>query len=234
MTNHKEDVFGNDLKPRYNLNKKSMIEDTKDTTPKMKKQKKVPIMKIALVREGAIFEKANQYAAGYDIKAFNMTIEDGYIKFMLGVKHELPIGYYFEVVHKSGNSKFNSILSNTKGTIDCDFTGEWQARLKIIPQPIIHTRINPLTGVVANNLLEVQHLIGTQFIQLWKEGEIALQAILHKEPKHKLMFVPEDQIFKKGDRGEGGFGSTGNGIDNYTVGDVDVSKPYSTDLIIDL
>lgn len=188
----REDIFGHDIVDNHPIWKGYVYPEP-------------PIMEIALVREGAIFQKANNDPAnaGYDMKAFDMTIEDGYIKFMLGIKSAAPIGYYWEVVHKSGNSKFDSILANTKGTIDCDFRGEWQARVKLIPQPNI-------IGDITNNgfLIETK---AQDYIQLWKEGEIALQAILHKEPEHQIKFVDQSQLSET-QRGEGGFGSTGNGL----------------------
>ena len=200
----------------------------------------LPNFKVALVREGAIFEKNHEDDAAYDVKVFAREIKDKYIKYMLGIKTEIPVGYVARIWHRSSNSDKDGIIANLVGTIDAGFRGEWQARVKVLPHP----RLEEVEGKIQfvdfskpenNKHLEAILKQNAEGFQVWENGEKALQVTFHKILEHTLEFVDEFKLSdsERGDKGHGSSG-TGKNIDGWKMGDVDVSKPYNPDLIKDL
>jgi dUTPase len=194
----KEDVFGNDLN---DLVLRSQPKGTVIRTPEFK---------VSLVREGAIFEKNLETDAGYDVKVFGREIKDGYIKYFLGIKTEIPVGYYATIHHRSSNSDKDLLLANALGIIDAGFRGEWQARVKIVLQSNVHDD----NGQLYIDFPQYKH--ADLPLQTWNEGEKALQVMFHKILEHDLKFVTEDQL-SDSERGDKGHGSSGKGLDSNTI-----------------
>ena len=168
----------------------------------------LPNFKVALVREGAIFEKNHEDDAAYDLKVFAREIKDKYIKYMLGIKTEIPVGYVARIWHRSSNSDKDGIIANLVGTIDAGFRGEWQARVKVLQQPQIWVNDN---GGLSADYAD----FGDEPLVIWENGEKALQVTFHKILPHTLQFVQESELSdsERGDKGHGSSGtSLGNGL----------------------
>ena len=98
-----------------------------------------------------------------------------------GLYVELPIGYEIQVRPRSGNAlKKGLTVLNTPGTIDAGYRNE--------------------IGVILFNTGKDSQVI--------EPGERIAQFVLQKVPKIK--WIPKEEIDTNTDRGEGGYGHTGN------------------------
>ena len=98
-----------------------------------------------------------------------------------GLYVELPIGYEIQVRPRSGNAlKKGLTVLNTPGTIDAGYRNE--------------------IGVILFNTGKESQVI--------EPGERIAQFVLQKVPKIK--WIPKKEIDTNTDRGEGGYGHTGN------------------------
>lgn len=59
----------------------------------------------------------------------------------LGIKMEIPEGYYIELVPRSSISKLGLILHNSVGVIDCDYRGPITAALHNISRKKVNLKI---------------------------------------------------------------------------------------------
>ncbi|AUR84533.1 dUTPase [Vibrio phage 1.060.A._10N.261.48.B5] len=124
--------------------------------------------------------KASCHASGFDVYSqedvtFNCetrTVE-------LGFATEIPVGYYAELLPRSGfGNKYGMRLLGTVGIIDSDFRGVWKATIKL------------------EKGKELQLSRGDRFLQF----------VMHKLPEFNIEVVSELTETK---RGTGGYGSTG-------------------------
>lgn len=86
-----------------------------------------PVIKYIKIQENAVTPtKANFSDVGFDLtiinehKRFNSKTK----LYNTGIKLEIPIGYYVEIVPRSSISKSGYILANSIGIIDCSYKGE--------------------------------------------------------------------------------------------------------------
>lgn len=193
-----EDQFGHDLK------EEPVTKRIKSMKLPSKKPKKLPNFQVSLVREGAIFEKANATDACYDVKVFGREIKENYIKYYLGIKTNIPDGYQAKVYHRSSNSDGDGYIKNLVATIDARFPGEWQARVGINRQPTLTEAPDGLIYVTGEILSSIP-------LNVWENGEKALQVEFVKLLEHTVEFVSENKILTTV-RDEKGHGSTGNGL----------------------
>ena len=138
-------------------------------------------MKIEVLENGFMPEKAHEDDAGYDIRsAENLTLNPGQSRLVkAGFKIQLDKGYEAQVRSRSGwANKHQIIVLNSPGTIDPGYRGE--------------------VGVILANLGQTPMTIST--------GDRIAQMVIAKfeSPEFK-----EGKVLAKSDRGEGGFGSTG-------------------------
>lgn len=127
--------------------------------------------------------KGSAHAACYDVYAHSITgIHDGKIKIGLGFATEIPIGWKGIIVPRSNLTKYNWIMNNSFGVIDCDYRGEWMS---------VFTPI------------EIDSIVPSFPYQV---GERVAQIYFEKVEEVELSKVAE---IASSDRGTGGFGSTG-------------------------
>ena len=86
-----------------------------------------PILKYIKISDKAITPtKANFSDVGYDISIIGLhkTLNTTTALYNTGIKLEIPIGFYVELVPRSSISKSGYILANSIGIIDCSYKGE--------------------------------------------------------------------------------------------------------------
>lgn len=141
--------------------------------------------------------KAHKSDAGFDLTVSSVTTELNEVGQLIIVYHtdiavEIPEGYYGMLVPRSSISKKSLTLLNSPGTIDAGYRGEVTAKMRAT------------TDVVPS---------------LYKAGERFAQLIILPIPDVK--FCEADEL-SDSDRGDGGYGSTGNGElpkDNINITD---------------
>lgn len=144
--------------------------------------------------------------AGMDI----YTVEDlklapGETKLVpTGIKVNIPLGYELQVCPKSGrSSKLKLRIANAPGIVDANFTGE----IKVIAE-----NIEPEVKHLYSHYTDEGKLIidgidyGAEIII--PKGEKIAQLVLNEVPTVSWQKV--EHITENTDRGDGGFGSTGN------------------------
>lgn len=124
--------------------------------------------------------KGSLHAACYDVYAHSVTnINDGKVKIGLGFATEIPIGWKGIIVPRSNLTKYNWVLNNSFGVIDCDYRGEWMA---------IFTPTGYNVGF--------PYQVGERVAQIYFDQVVDVE-------------LSEVTDLESSDRGEGGFGSTG-------------------------
>ena len=157
-----------------------------------------------ICREGA---KMPTYAhdddSGMDVYATeDMVIHPGETKLMpIGIKCAIPKGYELQVRPKSGRSLKSKLrVANTPGTVDSSYRGEIGVILENI-DPVIREAEMDENG-------RLYSILWGSDIHIEK-GEKIAQLVLSEVPKAILYEVDSIATFES-DRGEGGYGSTGN------------------------
>ena len=117
-------------------------------------------------------------AAGYDLTATKITLEDGLLVAHTGLALELPNGYVGLLFPRSSISKYTLQLSNAVGMLDADYRGEVLFKFRYV-----------YSGQSA----------------VYKVGERVGQLVVLKLPDVELAEVTE---LTSTSRGAGGFGST--------------------------
>jgi len=148
-------------------------------------------IKVKKLDEAAIVpESANETDAGYDL----IAIDDGtfkedeqgnilYIQYRTGIAIAPPSGYHTEIFPRSSISKTHLMLANSIGLVDESYRGEILIRFKVIP-----------SGMKVSSIMK------------YNAGDRIAQLVIRKTEKATFELVEE---LNKTDRGEGGFGSTG-------------------------
>lgn len=130
-----------------------------------------------------------QYAkpgdAGMDLVAIAQTVNDqyGYIEYYTGIAVEIPEGYVGLIFQRSSISNKDISLTNAVGVIDSGYRGEIRFRYRY-PKDKIWLNVN-------------RYVIGD------KVGQLVIM------PCPQVNMVQVDKL-SDSDRGDGGFGSTGN------------------------
>lgn len=125
-------------------------------------------------------ERAHPTDVGADVFATSIEITGDLVTYGTGISISPPDGYYFELAPRSSICKVDLLLTNSIGQIDPAYTGEVMMKFRI-------------TKPVAPKVYNVGDKIG--------------QLILHKCEYADFEQVTE---LKNTDRGDGGYGSTGN------------------------
>lgn len=118
-------------------------------------------------------------AAGYDLTAATVTLEDNLLVYGTGLAISIPSGYVGLLFQRSSVSKTTLQLSNAVGVLDSDFTGEV--------------------------LFKFRYVYSGQE-RVYKVGERIGQLVLLKLPEADIVEVDELEATA---RGAGGYGSTG-------------------------
>jgi len=86
-----------------------------------------PVLKYMKISDDAVIPtKANFSDVGYDLSIIGVhsVMSSTTTLYKTGIKLEIPIGYYVEIVPRSSISKSGYILANSIGIIDCSYKGE--------------------------------------------------------------------------------------------------------------
>lgn len=144
-------------------------------------------VKICKLSEDAVIPTyAHPGDAGMDVVATSVNITEDYIEYGTGLSFEVPEGYCMLIFPRSSNSKKDLILANSVGILDSTYRGELKLRFKKCYQPVIY-------GLVARTVYNVGDKIGQIMIL----------------PYPQINFTEVDSLSET-ERGDGGFGSTGN------------------------
>lgn len=144
-------------------------------------------VKICKLSEDAVIPTyAHPGDAGMDVVATSVNITDDYIEYGTGLSFEVPEGYCMLIFPRSSNSKKDLILANSVGVLDSTYRGELKLRFKKCYQPVIY-------GLVARTVYDVGDKVGQIMIL----------------PYPQINFTEVDSLSET-ERGDGGFGSTGN------------------------
>lgn len=111
-----------------------------------------------------------------------IVVEDGvvlYVQYKLGIKTQLPVGWEGIIRPRSSISKYDLIMCNSPATIDSDYRGEWMVRFKVTQQN------EPKIYQVGDRVAQITFA-----------------------PVTKISFSYVDEL-DDSQRGDGGFGSTG-------------------------
>lgn len=125
---------------------------------------------------------SKQGDAGLDLTAISATKDNyGNVVYGTGLAIEIPQGYVGLIYPRSSNSKTDLYLTNHVGVIDSGYRGEIMFKYRSI-----------------NGLLNAK---------VYQLGDRVGQLIITPYPQIELVEVDE---LSDSERGEGGFGSTGN------------------------
>ena len=123
---------------------------------------------------------AKQGDAGLDLVATSFETDGNYVEYGIGLAFEIPVGFVGLVFPRSSVSKTCLGLANSVAVVDAGYRGEIKLRFKAL---------------------------GNQDNPMYKVGDRVAQMIIMPFPKIRLSEVEE---LSETERGEGGFGSSGN------------------------
>lgn len=133
--------------------------------------------------------RGSELAAGWDVSISEIEyVEDGFVICKLGFATRIPDGYKIMLVPRSSLTKTKWLIQNSPCTIDEDYRGEYQVRLRCIP-----------SGIDSEN----KKLVYDKFP--FDVGDRVGQLFLEKVIPIEFNLVEELDETKRGD---GGFGST--------------------------
>lgn len=173
------------------------------------------VVKIKKLNENAIIPQyAKQGDAGMDLVATSKSYdENGNVVYGTGLAFELEDGYFGLLFPRSSNAKMDLLLSNSVGVLDSGYRGEVMFKFK----KQINTErqnLNLMTYVsqmakikeeyAVNGLLDGDDI--EEFTE-YNVGDRIGQIIILPYPKIEFEEVEE---LSETERGNGGYGSTGN------------------------
>lgn len=130
----------------------------------------------------------SEFSAGYDLTATSKEYDDDdNVVYGCGLAFEIPKGYVGLVFPRSSCSKKSLILANCVGVIDSDYRGEVTAKFR-------KTYVQKY-GILIHDR-EKEYNIGERFAQM----------VIMRVPQVEYKEVKE---LGETERGEGGYGSTG-------------------------
>jgi dUTP pyrophosphatase len=134
--------------------------------------------------------RAHETDAGFDMTATSVKTENKFVEYGTGIAVNIPKGYVGLIFPRSSVTKRDLMLKNSVGVIDSGYQGEIRFRFKPFPEESFRAG----NDIAYNgNFYEVGDRIG--------------QIIFQKLPEVTLVEV---ESFEESERGDNGFGSTGN------------------------
>lgn len=127
-------------------------------------------------------QKAHPTDAGFDLTCTTVKYTDKFIEYGTGLAVQLPENTVGLLFPRSSVTNKDLILGNCVGVLDQNYTGEIKFRYKKIPQ----------SNGSAN---------------IYQEGDRIGQLVVLSLPSVSISIVDD---LEKTDRGDGGYGSTGN------------------------
>lgn len=152
--------------------------------------------------------------AGMDLVATSKSYdEDGNVVYGTGLAFEIPKGYVGLLFPRSSNSKKDLLLSNSVGVLDSGYRGEVMFKFK----KQINNEKSVLNTIIAvQNMAEIKDdfkklgLLDEDDIENFTEyqlGDRVGQIIILPYPQIEF---EESEELSETERGNGGYGSTGN------------------------
>lgn len=150
-------------------------------------------VKIKKLNENAVIPSyAKDGDAGMDLTATSKSYDEhGNVVYGTGLAFEIPFGYVGYVFPRSSNSKKDLLLSNSVGVIDSGYRGEVIFKFK---PSIVYSQISE--GVSLRREYPDSYEIGDRI------GQIIIM------PIPQIQFIEVEELTET-ERGNGGFGSTG-------------------------
>ena len=128
--------------------------------------------------------------------------DDGNIVYGTGLAFEIPKGYVGLIFPRSSNAKQQLLLSNSVGVIDSGYRGEVMLKFKSSASSF---SLKTLIKLIFNS--DAKITVINNFTISYYVGERVGQMIILPYPQIKL---EEAQELSETERGNGGYGSTGN------------------------
>ena len=153
------------------------------------------LVKVKRLHKDAVLpKKASDLAGGFDVTAVDIEMKGKDLAICnIGFAMQFPDDFKLTLVPRSGLTKTTWVLQNTPGLGDPDYRGPYQFRFRAIPNEILCDS----EGIMTLGYSEFPYKKGERI------GQIYLERIIPTE------FVEVDELDET-ERGEGGFGSTGN------------------------
>lgn len=167
-------------------------------------------VKIKKLNENAVIPKyAHPGDAGMDVVATSINVTDEYVEYGTGLAFEVPEGYCMLIFPRSSNSKKDLVLANSVGVLDSTYRGELKLRFKrvyrIQNEPSENTELKPTTTSIVN--YRSAECYQWNACDWYNVGDKVGQIIILPYPTVKFI---ETNKLSDTQRGDGGFGSTGN------------------------
>lgn len=138
-----------------------------------------------LFEDAHLPEQMTKGAGAYDVYCHSITKEnDNLYTCNLGIAMTPEEGYRICLIPRSGHSKYNWVLANSFGLGDSDYTGEYKVKFRAIPDSVGY--YEPFPYVPGNRVAQM-------FVE--KVIDIDIEGVNELDTT---------------ERGNGGFGSTGN------------------------
>lgn len=154
--------------------------------------------------------KAHPTDAGFDMTAAEIKITEDYVSYKTNIALEIPEGYVGLLFPRSSNSKKDLLLANSVGVIDSHYRGDVEFRFKRILMPIMQdVMIAPPTGDILTDAKNTRKVPGLAYRDdfIYKKGDKIGQLVIMPIPE--ITLVETDELTET-DRGETGFGASGN------------------------
>ena len=157
-----------------------------------------------LHKNAKIPKRADELCGGWDVTCTEINqISSDVVICKLGFALEIPAGYKLTLVPRSSFTRYKWILQNSPGLGDASYRGEYQYRFRAIP--------NEIKVILKSSSIENRQYISGYKLSYPKfpykigdrVGQIYLEEILPIE-------FEEVEELSETDRGNGGFGSSGN------------------------
>jgi dUTP pyrophosphatase len=134
--------------------------------------------------------KGTPSAAYYDVIATSITHTERYIEYGLGFSTIIPEGFVGKIYPRSSLSNYDLSIANSVGVVDSDYRGEWKVRFKLAAPNFLYP--------IGIDTLEYKiYQVGDKIAQIGFEKLTDVEFI-------------KTETFTETERGDSGFGSTGN------------------------
>lgn len=143
-----------------------------------------------LHKDAVIPKVATKDAACVDVIATEIKQDGPFRIVYLGFSTEIPKGYKMCIAPRSSFTQKGWVMQNSPAQIDSDYRGEWMVKFEAIP-----VEVNEGTSIFLYEYFP------------YKVGERCAQCWLEKVEEFEFEEVEE---LSNTDRGDGGFGHTGN------------------------
>ena len=165
-------------------------------------------VKIKKLNENAVIPAYSQYGdAGMDLVATSEYCDEyGNIVYGTGLAFEIPKGYVGLLFPRSSNAKKEILLSNSVGVIDSGYRGEVMLKFKSTVRVLYFSGLlNFLYDLfkIIPKKLKIKNYYG----KAYKLGDKVGQIIILPYPQIEF---EEAEELSETERGNGGYGSTGN------------------------